>query len=65
MKILVPIDVEHLPDPLRENFVRDLERLVPLANAHLILLYVREELPSMESILDSIAEFKDDWRNQV
>lgn len=57
-KILLPIDVEHPHDEV----VAQLDKLVPLKAAQVKLLYVKEELPSYESIISTIGEFPDDWQ---
>lgn len=61
MKILVPIDVTHK----NEGLVQQMSRILPLSDADVRLLFVREELPSYESMLSSMADFPEDWSNQI
>lgn len=61
MKILVPIDVTQPNDGL----VKRLSRVLPLSTADVRLLFIREELPSYESLLSSMADFPEDWSNQI
>ena len=58
-KILLPIDVEHPHDEL----IASIDKVVPLKGSTVKLLYVTEELPSFESIISTIGDFPDDWRN--
>lgn len=55
-RILLPVDVTHDND----DIVRLLSTIVPLQGAEVLLLTVREQLPSYESILSSVADFPDD-----
>lgn len=61
MKILVPVDVTQKHDGL----VAQLSRILPLSESDVRLLFVREELPSYESLLSSMADFPEDWFNQI
>lgn len=61
MKTLLPLDVVHPVKPIIDQLVE----LVPLADAEVRLLYVKEALPSYESVVQAIGEFPDDWDNQL
>jgi nucleotide-binding universal stress UspA family protein len=61
LRILFPIDIT---DPHPEYF-EQLKSLIPLKDVALVLLYVREELPAYEGMLGSMANFPDDFANQV
>jgi nucleotide-binding universal stress UspA family protein len=61
MKILVPIDLLHPVQPTIDELVR----LTPLADAEVLFLYVKEELPSYERLMESSGDFGDDWHHQV
>ncbi|HEY9784089.1 MAG TPA: universal stress protein [Candidatus Obscuribacterales bacterium] len=55
-RILLPIDVTH---PTKD-LVNHLSALIPLQGAEVLLLSVREELPSYERMLASMADFPED-----
>lgn len=57
MKILVPVDLIQPIQPI----ITILNALVPLANADLKLLYVREMLPAFENVVKTSGSFPDDW----
>jgi nucleotide-binding universal stress UspA family protein len=56
-KILLPVDVTH-PHP---EFLPLLNELVPLKEAQVLLLYVKEELPAMEHILRTLAHTPEEF----
>ncbi len=56
MKILVPLDIVHPVQPIMHQIME----LVGLEKAEVLLLYVREELPSYESVMEAVGSFKDD-----
>ncbi len=61
MKILLPLDLVHPVKPT----VDELVRLVPLENAEVLLLYVKEELPAYEKLVEAIGDFQEDWGHQL
>lgn len=61
MKVLVPIDIVH---PAKTT-IDQLSALVPLKDAEVLLLYVKEEWPSYERVMGASGDFKDDWENQI
>lgn len=61
MKALVAVDIAHLQDA----FINQLNTLMDLANSEIILLYVIEQLPAYESIIDSFATFEDDFERKL
>ncbi len=60
-KILLPIDVQHP----HEEVVDRLNTLVPLSSAQVHLLYVREELPAFEQLVETMGDFPEDWKHQI
>ena len=61
MKVLLPLDIVHPVQPTIEQLIA----MVPLAKAEVCLLYVKEELPSYEKVIDSVGDFKEDWGHQI
>ena len=61
MKILVPVDISHQHDDLVDH----LDWLLNLKDNEFELLFVKEVLPSYERLVDSMADFPDDWENQI
>src|SRR5262249_23185703 len=61
MKVLLPLDLGHPIKPTIEQLIA----MVPLAQAEVCLLYVKEELPSYEKVIDSVGDFKEDWGHQI
>ncbi len=61
MKTLLPLDVVHPVKPTIDQLIA----LVPLENAEVRLLYVKEALPSYESVVQAIGEFPDDFDHQL
>lgn len=59
-KILLPVDIAHP----HEEVLPMLNELIPLNGAHVHLLYVREELPSMENALRSLGG-PEDFQKEV
>jgi nucleotide-binding universal stress UspA family protein len=55
-KVLLPVDVTHPTKDLAER----LEQIVPLSGLKAHLLSVREELPSYERLLATVADFPED-----
>ena len=60
-KILLPIDVANP----HEELVDQLDKLIGLQSSEVRLLYVKEELPSLEHMLGTMANFPDDLSNQL
>jgi nucleotide-binding universal stress UspA family protein len=61
MKVLLPIDIFQP----HHTTLKALAGLVPLTQADVCLLYVREDLPSYEKVLEAAGDFKEDWSHQV
>jgi hypothetical protein len=61
MKLLLPLDVIH---PYRD-YVSQLERLIPLKETDILLLYVAENMSSLQSILTSIGKDAGHVDNQL
>lgn len=61
MKILVPVDVSHP----HEDLVSHLDWLADLKDNKVVLLFVKEILPSYERVVESVADFPEDWEHQV
>jgi len=61
MKVLLPLDIVHPLEPT----IMELTKLVDLAGCEVKLLYVKEELPSYERVIEASADFKDDWTHQI
>lgn len=61
MKILVPVDVSHP----HEDLVSHMDWLLNLKGDDVSLLFVKEILPSYERVVESVADFPDDWEHQV
>lgn len=61
MKLLLPLDIVHPVEPT----IGELVRLVPLENAEVLLLYVKEELPAYEKVVETQANFEEDWAVQL
>lgn len=61
MKILVPVDVSHP----HEDLVSHLDWLADLRGSKVVLLFVKEILPSYERVVESVADFPEDWEHQV
>ncbi|MBY0377555.1 MAG: universal stress protein, partial [Gammaproteobacteria bacterium] len=60
-KVLLPIDIFQP----HHATLKTLAGLVPLTQADVHLLYVREDLPSYEKVLESAGDFKEDFSHQV
>lgn len=60
-KILLPVDIQHP----HEEVVDQLDALLKLAGVKVHLLYVKDELPAYEQILGTMADFPDDWKNEL
>ena len=61
LKILLPIDIAHS----HPGMFGILKELLPLKEAQVTLLYVREEMPAYESMLGTMADFPTDLPNQI
>lgn len=61
MKLLLPVDIVHSAKPS----INELKRLVDLKNAEVTMLYVKEELPSYESMIEGLADIKEKYHNEV
>jgi nucleotide-binding universal stress UspA family protein len=61
MKVLLPLDIVQPVKPI----VGELAKLVPLKNAEVLLLFVKEELPAYEKVVEAQASFAEDWGHQV
>jgi nucleotide-binding universal stress UspA family protein len=61
MKVLLPVDIVHPVKPIVDELIAAL----PLKEAELLLLYVKEELPAYEKVVESVADFSEDWGHQV
>ncbi len=61
MKVLLPIDLVHPVKPT----VNELASLLSLEEAEVLLLYVKEELPAYENVLEIQADFSEDWVHEV
>lgn len=61
MKVLLPIDIVHPVKPT----IDQLAALVPLQEAEVLFLYVKEELPAYEAVVGTTADFKDDLNHQI
>ena len=61
MKILVPLDMTQPVKPIVDEVVH----LCQTKNAHVRLLFVKEELPSFESVVKLTGDFPDDWEHQA
>ncbi len=57
MKVLFAVDIVHPYKPVAEQMLE----LLPLKDAELKLLYVKEELPSYEVRVEAMAEFDEDY----
>jgi nucleotide-binding universal stress UspA family protein len=61
MKVLLPLDIVHPID----HTIHKLVAFVPLQNAEVCLLYVKEELPAYEKVIDAVGDFQEDWGHQI
>ncbi len=61
MKVLLPLDIVHPIKPTIEQLIA----MVPLKEAEVCLLYVREELPAYEKVIESVGDFNEDWGHQI
>src|SRR5215470_11303264 len=61
MRVILPLDIVHPVKPIIERLVS----LVPLQEADLLLLYVKEELPSYERVVGAAGDFQEDWGHQI
>ena len=61
MKLLVPVDVSHP----HEDLVSHLQWMINLEGEEVVLLFVKEILPSYERVVESMADFPEDWQNQL
>ena len=61
MKLLVPVDVSHP----HEDLVSHLQWMIDLEGDEVVLLFVKEILPSYERVVESMADFPEDWQNQL
>ena len=61
LKILLPIDIAQ-PHPETFGVIKE---FLPLKDAEVTLLYVREEMPAYETMLGTMADFPTDLPNQI
>lgn len=61
LKILLPVDIAHTHP---ETF-GVLKEFLPLKDAQVTLLFVREEMPAYESMIGTMADFPTDLPNQI
>jgi nucleotide-binding universal stress UspA family protein len=61
VKVLLPVDVTHPINPT----LNQLEHLLNLADAKVDLLYVKEELPSYEVLVETTGNFQEDYGRKV
>ncbi|MBX9879903.1 MAG: universal stress protein [Candidatus Obscuribacterales bacterium] len=61
MKLLLPVDIVHSAKPT----IDELKRLVDLKNCQVTMLYVKEELPSYESMIEGLADIKEKYQTEV
>ncbi len=61
MKLLVPVDVAHP----HEDLVSHLQWIIDLEGVEVELLFVKEILPSYERVVESMADFPEDWQHQL
>lgn len=61
MKLLLAVDIVHSAAPT----IEELAALVPLKGMDVMLLYVKEELPSYERVVESAGDFDDDWQHRL
>lgn len=61
MKLLLPVDIVHPVEPT----INELKRLVDLKNCQVTMLYVKEELPSYERMIEGLADIKERFNNDV
>ncbi len=61
MKLLLSVDVMHLPP----DFVEDLAATLPLDKADVTLLFVKNITPAYENVINSMGDFGDDWGHQI
>lgn len=61
MKVLIPVDIAHP----HEDLIEHLGWLIPLGGHNVILVYVKEVLPSYERLIAATADFPEDWTHQI
>jgi nucleotide-binding universal stress UspA family protein len=61
LKILLPVDIAHT----HPEMFGLLKAYLPLKEAQVTLLYVREEMPAYESMIGTMADFPTDLPNQI
>lgn len=61
VKVLIPIDVMHMPP----DFVEDLASIKPLDQEEVSLLFVKNITPAYENVINSMGDFADDWGHQI
>lgn len=61
MKLLLPVDVTQTHDDLVEH----ISWLLPMASCDVIVLFVKEILPSYERVLESMGDFPEDLDHQI
>jgi nucleotide-binding universal stress UspA family protein len=61
LKILLPVDIAHT----HPEMFGVLKEYLPLKDAQVTLLYVREEMPAYESMIGTMADFPTDLPNQI
>lgn len=61
MKLLLSVDVMHSPP----DFVEALAATLPLEQADVTLLFVKNITPAYENVINSMGDFADDWGHQI
>ncbi|MGD9680003.1 MAG: universal stress protein [Candidatus Obscuribacterales bacterium] len=61
MKLLLPVDVTQTHDDLVDH----ISWLLPIASCDVIVLFVKEILPSYEQLLESMGDFPEDLNHQM
>lgn len=61
MKLLLPVDVTQTHDDLVDH----ISWLLPIAGCDVIVLFVKEILPSYERVLESMGDFPEDLNHQI
>jgi nucleotide-binding universal stress UspA family protein len=63
MKILLPLDMAQPVKPIVDELTKLIE--FSTGDAEVRLLFVKEELPSFESVVKTTGDFPDDWEHKV
>ena len=65
MKILLPIDIEHINQNFKNELIANLKSHIDIQNSSVDLLYIIEQLPSYESVLSTLDGNNLDIKNRV